>query len=860
MHLMALWEYQQVSSEHIGDLMNEYDSLIEGKKLNSDSDRKMPSGRSTNGRSGRKLPPSSIPSTTSGLPEPGNGNRANTTSKTSAAPAATSSGTSNKFSSHAAAVAAAAAAVTALAAAAAATEKKNKAVAVARTSSSQQYKSEAVVTKVSLQGGAGEQQAVTSVAHSGASTTTAGAMTSQQGLPTEEVAPPTASKPGAATLGTSSQRAEPAAVAAAAATVMHSASRSAATTGGHEQQGEPPVVTESTTGSPTPTTACNGSMNGVTHPVVAPFELQYSNSINGKKIDIESPMDAEYETIKAPLDEPLCPQHILNYIASAAFPREIVGVEPCKSAQQQVWIVSLSSCPSLNGVIKTVNDEGNNNSISLEWKQALQRGRNKVVVRLWKAGARWWNLHQNDAQSNDDPTLSLAQSEVAGYRIARLAFTRNGDGDQLGPTTNSAYIPRVLEYCESGTKDSETEHGVTVSRYCWAIIEYVGPHSALFCHGDVETVANDVCCHYDDSFVTGMVKTRSEFGFDEPHPRWGRVPVEFALDYALMILRDVMIPLHCQTSILLLDQQHLGGKGYDRWDHKPDQKAPKFQDMVKLYKYSLQRRIRPVWISKYQHQGKQGRDEERNEKMESIINHLEQALNDMETYTSNTHRVCGISSNGTSNTRLSHNKNPIPWTIPPLDPVLVHMDLQPQNILLARRRKHNDNICCNMQSESVLSTGDMVVQSVLDWEDSATADPRFDLLMVCRKVCANREQADILWKEYQKMRMASVDTSDSQVLELGPIEPWLQLETAHSLITLLLQSMDLLGGGRNPWETKKDLWGKLEREFNRLKQHSFPPIQLGSPAMTTQVEMGSPRNGENLNGPSSTIASESHSR
>lgn len=28
--------------------------------------------------------------------------------------------------------------------------------------------------------------------------------------------------------------------------------------------------------------------------------------------------------------------------------------------------------------------------------------------------------------------------------------------------------------------------------------------------------------------------------------------------------------------------------------------------------------------------------------------------------------------------------------------------------------------------------------------------------------------------------------------------------------------MDLLGGGRSPWETKPDLWGKIEREFSRL--------------------------------------------
>ena len=46
----------------------------------------------------------------------------------------------------------------------------------------------------------------------------------------------------------------------------------------------------------------------------------------------------------------------------------------------------------------------------------------------------------------------------------------------------------------------------------------------------------------------------------------------------------------------------------------------------------------------------------------------------------------------------------------------------------------------------------------------------------------------------------------------------LKLETVHSLCTLLLQAMDLLGGGRSPWETKPDLLGKDNRERRRLVQ------------------------------------------
>lgn len=74
-------------------------------------------------------------------------------------------------------------------------------------------------------------------------------------------------------------------------------------------------------------------------------------------------------------------------------------------------------------------------------------------------------------------------------------------------------------------------------------------------------------------------------------------------------------------------------------------------------------------------------------------------------------------------------------------------------------------------------------------------------------MCANRQQADELWGYYQHQ---------FPNLALGPIEAWLRLETVHSISTLLLQSLDLLGGGRSPWETKPDLLGKIEREFSRL--------------------------------------------
>jgi hypothetical protein len=77
---------------------------------------------------------------------------------------------------------------------------------------------------------------------------------------------------------------------------------------------------------------------------------------------------------------------------------------------------------------------------------------------------------------------------------------------------------------------------------------------------------------------------------------------------------------------------------------------------------------------------------------------------------------------------------------------------------------------------------------------------KYVLIMVKPMLC--------VWAEYAQAKGEYHCT-------LGPIESWLQLESAHSIITLLLQSMDLLSGGRNPWESNNDLIGKLERECLR---------------------------------------------
>jgi hypothetical protein len=421
-------------------------------------------------------------------------------------------------------------------------------------------------------------------------------------------------------------------------------------------------------------------------------------------------------TTTAPADA-TCPQHIIDYIAAVAPAYTVDSVEESKSAQQQVLILSLAAENDTSASPEQLDDD---------WKDSLQRSHQRIVVRIWKAGSRWWNLHQNTN------TQSLARAEIHGYRLARRAFLLTADNTQV-------YIPRILHYQEGN--NSSNNHP-------WALIEYVGPQSILFDKYE-----------YDHSWVEGMITIRNEFGFDEPHPRWGRVPNDKALEYALNVVRSAILPVHRRTASANID------KISDSCDDRTTLLPPPiwYKDMVQVYQQALDHDIKPV-LQQQHHIA--------DERLISMVEKLERAIQtlvDLET------------------------------RIPKLPHVLVHMDMQPQNLLFGRSKNSSSS-----------SSKCSIIRSILDWEEAAIADSRFDLMLVGRKVCANRSQADKVWATYQQ------EYGDSD-MDLGPIEPWLQLETVHSITTLLLQSMNLLGGGRCPWETKRDLAGKLEREFQRLE-------------------------------------------
>jgi hypothetical protein len=379
------------------------------------------------------------------------------------------------------------------------------------------------------------------------------------------------------------------------------------------------------------------------------------------------------------------PDHVLTFLQERHPPGE-VAVEEAKSAQQKVWILTLV----------------HHHPVQQQWSQSLLTGRNRLVVRQWRGSARWWNLNNSNEASPED----VARAEVAAYRLSYKALPHLA-------------MPQLLHF-------DATNH-----EYPWAIFSYVGEHSTHF----------DDRRKYTMEWVDSMVKVRHEFGFDEPHPRWGRVPVEQAVEYTLKVLRTVTIPLH----------QHLANNPSQEWyDLTNNGHATTYADMVLLYEESHSRITERLRNS-----------DSNDKKLQKVTDILGKCI-----------------------ARLSTEAS----TIKPLSPVLVHIDCQPQNLLF-----------CRSDGEHTF------ISSILDWEEAAYADPRFELLLLCRKVCANREQADIVWKTYEE-----------ECQPLGQIEPWLRLETVHSVTTLVLQSMDLLGGGRSPWETKPDLLDKIEREFHRL--------------------------------------------
>ena len=301
---------------------------------------------------------------------------------------------------------------------------------------------------------------------------------------------------------------------------------------------------------------------------------------------------------------------------------DVIQIEEAKSAQQRVLIFKYDA-----------NDERRETS---PLRSALEPGGYCLVVRVWKGGSRWWNLNQ----AKDVRTLAAA--EVEGYRLAHEAL--------------GTKIPQLLY---ASHKENESP---------WALFEYVGEKSTRF---------DGVLQVYDQYWTESMIKVRDEFGFPEPHPRWGRVPVPASLPYAMRILRQVTIPLHRylfsnKHTVKSTQIHELCGDGLE------SESGYTYSWMIRLYRralqameVSLQKAIVP------------------DTKLRESLIALAKCIDELDKQ-----------------------------AVKDLPSVLVHMDMQPQNLVFARTR--NEDPWC--------------VSSVLDWEDCAYGDPRFELLLLGRKV------------------------------------------------------------------------------------------------------------------------------
>jgi hypothetical protein len=463
-----------------------------------------------------------------------------------------------------------------------------------------------------------------------------------------------------------------------------------------------------------------------------------------------------------------CPQHILEFL-DQKFAWKVESIVAVPSAQQYVWILHVQ--PNTD---EQEDSRTNAESISNGWRDmchsALQMGTSQVVVRVWRGSARWWNLNS----SKDEPAslLELARSEVAGYRMAHDILTIN----TIRPIT-MLHQPQVLYFSHDNPHDDVSHPYLTP----WAIFSYVGATSQHY----ITPSKNGTHWRCDNgAFAAAMIKARYEFGYNEPHPRHGRVCTKYSLTYGKKLLRTILFPIHHWFFQLhgLRNKTHTDGRQSEHRNEQllhalgthPTMDPPKeggarprrYMDMIHLYEVALQR------IAQISHGNIIG------SKLDKVIQLLGPCLERLK---------LEAKDNGLE--EEEEKKQNIPG-------VLCHLDLQPQNLIFKRAL------------DSVDDDTIPEVASVLDWEEAAFCDPRFELLLICRKVLANHAQATELWSMYQ------TNLQDGFGLDIGSLEPWLQLETVHSIFTLTLQALDL--GGRSPWESKPDVWHKVQRELSRL--------------------------------------------
>ena len=508
------------------------------------------------------------------------------------------------------------------------------------------------------------------------------------------------------------------------------------------------------------------------------------------------------------------PQHIRVYIEDELIRSsatdgvstvQIKNVTTFRSAQQQIYLVQLgqrdnneSSLPDNHKTISspssTVPTTAKASSNTLE--DCIRQGNNYIVIKIWTGTSRWWNCHHtetsNSSTANTRSTTSkqlpmmgegiistyclndcindttgngtidekdvqtcqqqqqqyIAQQEIGGYQAAYHVFISTANALFETETSSSCAmssvirIPRVL-YSSLSDYPTQGDNSTNRSNYRppWCILEYVGPYSLYF--NDPQWI------QHDTSYIDAMISIRKEFGFDEPHLRWGRLPIHLCVPYSLQLLNSFIVPLHMHYFI------NVHGKlGSTIRLPTSQMKIYFFDSVLELIKSKIMCCIVPNVATMSDHD------------VEPI--HAKVLRDASQILKAAIHAIYD---------------EVVSSSIQNLPPVLCHMDLQPQNIIFgtspcsitSNKGSHTDK-CAHPILLSQKPCNCQLI-SVLDWEEAAYADPRFEMLLLCRKVCATREQADFIWQCYTDMinqRLAHHE--GSQPIQLGPITPWLKLE------------------------------------------------------------------------------------
>ncbi|GMI45001.1 hypothetical protein TrCOL_g9319 [Triparma columacea] len=276
-----------------------------------------------------------------------------------------------------------------------------------------------------------------------------------------------------------------------------------------------------------------------------------------------------------------------------------------------------------------------------------------------------------------------------------------------------------------------------------------------------------------------MIPDRVEFGFLEPHPRHGRLEPRDCLGYCCMVLEGYFYRV-CKGA-----WKEGGGKG----EVNPRDVVGRVEKVMK----------------EVEGRGVGGGRAEEVKRMASELGR---------DYFAGVEEWRGGGEEGANDGGERSEK-----TVPYLPPVVVHCDLQPQNLCLGTAQdvggeRREGTWTRREDNDTTTTTTTYFIEGVVDYEEARFADPRFELMFMCRRVCCDLEQASIVWGMFSEF-------SKGEGWEVGGLEGWMKLECLVTLAGCVVRGSGMgeewikkegRGEGRQDQEEE---WRKYEREIER---------------------------------------------